>query len=758
MPLVEPKIDDRNYQQILNETLARIPVHNPEWSNFNDSDPGITLIQLFSFLVDSLAYRANQIPERNRVKFLRLLGIPMQPPETAQGLIAFSNTRGPLERITLDEGIEVYSGQVPFRTLNGLDVLPIEGKVFYKSVPALADQEVESTKTLYRTLYASLVRPDIKLTLYETKQLAIPVSGADCPVLDLAVDTIDRCLWIAILARSKELVDQTRKAIANKVLTLGIMPSIKENARVLKPAGILNEETQSNLMFEVPNPEHYPSKDDEIKAKYYTLPDSTSTNLLIEPGVVQLRLPKEECLQLWDPLEPSESGAGNLPPLIEDPALQDRIITWIRIRRRPADTKVEENQLNAQISWVGINAARISQRLHVFAEMLGQGSGEPDQTVTLINTPVVPKSVKLTVNGEPWKEIDDLAAAPPEVPRRANGTISNGSTTSASDDEIQAEVYTLDRESGEIRFGDGLRGKRPPLGSIIQASYDYGGGKRGKVGIGAINKAPRLHAGLQITNPLPTWGGNEAETVAEAEKRISGFLRHRDRLVSEEDFEEIAKQTPGVDIGRVEVIPLFHPTNSGIPSPGVVTLMVIPSHDTVQPDAPLPDRFFLQEICRHLYPRRLVTTEVHVCGPEYVPIWVSVGIDVIAGRDFAPLREQVNKELRTFLSPLTGGYEKTGWRLSRIIDAEELKAVVTRVDGVAKVNGLLLAKESGSHQISIEISGLELPRLVGISVQLGNPQSLNDLREGVSDIPGEDRDVEPRMVSIPIVPPECAVE
>ena len=77
MPLTIPTLDNRRYQDLLNEALARISVHNPEWTNFNESDPGVTLLELFAFLTENLLYRSNQIPERNRRKFLSLLGIPL---------------------------------------------------------------------------------------------------------------------------------------------------------------------------------------------------------------------------------------------------------------------------------------------------------------------------------------------------------------------------------------------------------------------------------------------------------------------------------------------------------------------------------------------------------------------------------------------------------------------------------------------------------------------------------------------------------
>src|SRR6266498_2859205 len=130
MPLTIPTLDNRTYQELLDEALARIPVHNPEWTNFNRSDPGVTLVELFAFLTENLLYRSNQIPERNRRKFLALLGVPLQAAEAARGLVALANERGPLQTITLNADLEVRAGQVPFRTTGGLDVLPIEAQAF----------------------------------------------------------------------------------------------------------------------------------------------------------------------------------------------------------------------------------------------------------------------------------------------------------------------------------------------------------------------------------------------------------------------------------------------------------------------------------------------------------------------------------------------------------------------------------------------------------------------------------------------------
>src|SRR3954454_23816382 len=127
-----PRLDTRSFHDIVDEALGRIRLHNPEWTNFNRSDPGVTLIELFAFLTESLLYRCNQIPERNHRKFLSLLGIPLQPATPAQGLVAFNNERGPLDTLPLNADLEVRAGQVPFRTQAGLDVLPVETQIYYK--------------------------------------------------------------------------------------------------------------------------------------------------------------------------------------------------------------------------------------------------------------------------------------------------------------------------------------------------------------------------------------------------------------------------------------------------------------------------------------------------------------------------------------------------------------------------------------------------------------------------------------------------
>ncbi|RYG25204.1 putative baseplate assembly protein, partial [bacterium] len=99
MPLDKhlPRLDDRRFDDILAEIRTRIPRYTPEWSpvwtDLNDSDPGITLAQLFAWMSDMLLYRLGQTPELNYIKFLQMVGIELRSAQPAQVEITFGTKK-----------------------------------------------------------------------------------------------------------------------------------------------------------------------------------------------------------------------------------------------------------------------------------------------------------------------------------------------------------------------------------------------------------------------------------------------------------------------------------------------------------------------------------------------------------------------------------------------------------------------------------------------------------------------------------------
>ncbi|GAA2978126.1 putative baseplate assembly protein [Actinokineospora diospyrosa] len=79
-----PNLDDRRFQDLVDEAKRRVQQRCPEWSDHNVSDPGVTLIETFAFMVDQLIYRVNRIPERAYLRFLDLIGVTLFPPAAAR--------------------------------------------------------------------------------------------------------------------------------------------------------------------------------------------------------------------------------------------------------------------------------------------------------------------------------------------------------------------------------------------------------------------------------------------------------------------------------------------------------------------------------------------------------------------------------------------------------------------------------------------------------------------------------------------------
>lgn len=61
-----PALDDRSYDDLRDETLKRVPAHTPEWTDHNESDPGIALLQLYQFNPTELKIKRSVPWSKNR--------------------------------------------------------------------------------------------------------------------------------------------------------------------------------------------------------------------------------------------------------------------------------------------------------------------------------------------------------------------------------------------------------------------------------------------------------------------------------------------------------------------------------------------------------------------------------------------------------------------------------------------------------------------------------------------------------------------
>jgi predicted phage baseplate assembly protein len=117
MALPAPDLDDRKFQDIVDEAKRLIPRYCPEWTNHNLSDPGVALIELFAWMSEMILFRLNQVPERLYTKFLDLVGIEPFPPSVARTDLTFWLSTVLDHAVTVPEGTEVGTSTV----VNGED-------------------------------------------------------------------------------------------------------------------------------------------------------------------------------------------------------------------------------------------------------------------------------------------------------------------------------------------------------------------------------------------------------------------------------------------------------------------------------------------------------------------------------------------------------------------------------------------------------------------------------------------------------------
>ena len=107
MPLPDPQLDDRRFQDIVNEAKSLIPRYCPEWTDHNVSDPGVTLIELFAWMTDLVLYRMNRVPEKNYLRFMDLLGMELKDAVPARTPITLRLSAPQPGPILIPRGTEV---------------------------------------------------------------------------------------------------------------------------------------------------------------------------------------------------------------------------------------------------------------------------------------------------------------------------------------------------------------------------------------------------------------------------------------------------------------------------------------------------------------------------------------------------------------------------------------------------------------------------------------------------------------------------
>jgi hypothetical protein len=398
---------------------------------------------------------------------------------------------------------------------------------------------------------------------------------------------------------------------------------------------------------------------------------------------------------------------------------------WLRARQKE-DGPPAEPELLAILP----NAVWASQWQTTVNETLGMSTGQPRQLFPLRNAPVLEgERIEVRELLGPRAEVEwrslaaEVLADDPQALARAEELLAREGRepdvevgalrlrrdrdkrvveawvawrprphlrASAADDRH----YVLDRGRGLLGFGDGERGRIPPLGAdVLAREYRAGGGSTGNVAQGLIEQLLAGIPGVEsVSNPRPAEGGADEETLGSVSERGPLTLRHRGRALLAADFEVMTREaSPAVGIAKA------HPGRDpqGRPRPGWLTITIIPRSDEPRP---WPSFGLREKVRRHLEARTdaalAACARLCIVGPDYLAVDVEATIAPINVDATGEVAEAARGTLATFLHPLSGGPEGRGWPLGRDLFLSDVCAALERTPGVDFVSDVQLRVDS----------------------------------------------------------------
>lgn len=352
---------------------------------------------------------------------------------------------------------------------------------------------------------------------------------------------------------------------------------------------------------------------------------------------------------------------------------------------------------------------------------LGSSKGTPNQSFYIPNGPVL--DGEQIVVREPDKpkpeEIQNLISAfgDEAIVRDPDGEgwwVRYLSVDSFFDQTGKDRTYIKDIGTGEICFGDGKRGAIPPRGdkNVRALRYQVGGGAPGNVPAASISVMKQTLAFVnEVSNPYAAVGGCDMESVEDAKLRAPHMLKARNRAVTIDDFEWLAREASNT-VARVKCLP-------AAAREGEVTVIVVPkaARDGSLKEKPVPTTELLKKVRAYLSERKLVSTVVNVVRPAYLELSLRVEIVRVQTSPSDRVKRDVEGALRAFLHPLYGGRNGRGWPFGRSVLKVDLYHVAEQVDGVDFVDKIRFTDEETGFEVEqLKLRDDELVFLVNVTV------------------------------------------
>jgi hypothetical protein len=358
---------------------------------------------------------------------------------------------------------------------------------------------------------------------------------------------------------------------------------------------------------------------------------------------------------------------------------------WIRARITKGFYNIEP-----RLTSIGLNVLPCSQKETVTDKSIGKGTGKPDQWFKVSEDSILPGDPTVTVKvaNEQWHSVSSFEH-------------------SAHD----SKDYVFDGLG--VQFGNGANGQVPLADQEIRASYKSSQGASGNVAKGLNWRfVGGGVAGVILTNPQAATGGKNSESLDDLEFRARALLDSPQRAVTLKDIELIATSTPSAYVARAKAI-------TNCPVPEAITVVAVPKTRPGRKGPPKPtSALFLDMVQRNLQRFRLLCDNLHVVGPIYVEVRVSVRLRLLKGAGSNEVIARARQALDLFLNGrLQPADQKNGpprqtdsacptlWPFGRSVFPSEVYAILDGVTGVDFASKLVLSASIDGQPVAPNQSG-----------------------------------------------------
>ncbi|QWH88427.1 putative baseplate assembly protein [Bacillus toyonensis] len=364
-----------------------------------------------------------------------------------------------------------------------------------------------------------------------------------------------------------------------------------------------------------------------------------------------------------------------------------------------------------KINGIFLNTVMSKQVESMKNEIIGSSDGKKNQSFRFTRSSVISEEIYVNEfgtlsEGERKELIESNQLTIYEIKDEKDNTTEFWVKWMLVDDIKEANsierCYEIDRAFGVIQFGDGVNGMIPPIGSNnIKTNYQVGGGIRGNVDPLQIINLQTSIAGIDsVSNPEAAMGGCDTESIEQALKRGPKMLKHQDRAVTIEDFENLAFQASR-NIAKVKCHSNID--DKGQFQPGCITIMIIPQSHEIQPKPSAELKRQVEKYLRRRAANVIVPEKLLVTGPAYVEVSVCAELMATSIDQIPVVEKEVMKKLKEFLHPLSGGFEGRGWEFGNIPCLSDFYVLLEAIEGMDYVKDISMVISEINNGKCIEI-------------------------------------------------------